>query len=388
MTKTHRTSVRFGVAALVAGLAVSTGVAGITEAGAAGRVDTGTPVFTHPTRITNPLFPITATRQMVSLGNEGDTALRQETTLLDRTRTIRVGGRDVKVVVSQFVAYADGRIAETAIDYFAQADDGSVWYFGEDVTNYEDGVVTDHDGTWLAGRDGPPGMIMPAHPKVGDVYRPENIPGLVFEETTVRAVGLTVNGPSGPVTGAIRVEEHPAAAAVETKVFAPGYGEFDATVPDDDEHVRSALAIPTDQRRGREPGALDRLSDAGQLIARGARADSWAQLDARVGALHHEWDELARTPLPPLLSRQMRRALRTVDRTAAARDRTGLTAAALDVESAALDLELQYGDIEGVDRDRVTNVRRQRALHRTTGDAAGVASDTVVIATITDRITD
>ena len=59
-----------------------------------------------------------------------------------------------------------------------------------------------------------------------------------------------------------------------------------------------------------------------------------------------------------------------------------------DVESAALDLELQYGDIEGVDRDRVTNVRRQRALHRTTGDAAGVASDTVVIATITDRITD
>ena len=31
-------------------------------------------------------------------------------------------------------------------------------------------------------------MIMPADPKVGDVYRPENIPGFVFEEVTVKAV--------------------------------------------------------------------------------------------------------------------------------------------------------------------------------------------------------
>ena len=57
-----------------------------------------------------------------------------------------------------------------------------MWYFGEQVDNYVDGALDNHDGTWLAGRDGPPGMIMPARPRVGDVYRPENIPGLVFEE--------------------------------------------------------------------------------------------------------------------------------------------------------------------------------------------------------------
>src|SRR3712207_7251147 len=63
-------------------------------------------------------------------------------------------------------------------------------YWSSDVCssdlNYEDGVVADTHGTWLAGRDGPPGMIMPADPSPGQVYRPENIPDLVFEEVTVK----------------------------------------------------------------------------------------------------------------------------------------------------------------------------------------------------------
>lgn len=47
------------------------------------------------------------------------------------------------------------------------------------MENYVDGVLDNTDGTWLAGKDGPPGMIMPADTQVGDVYRPENIPGFV-----------------------------------------------------------------------------------------------------------------------------------------------------------------------------------------------------------------
>ena len=120
------------------------------SAGPRGRVDTATPTFSHPTRITNPLFPINTTRQMIATGAEGDVALRQETTLLPRTRTIRVNGHDVETIVSQFVAHGDGAIKEVAIDYFAQADDGSVWYFGEDVKTYENGLVKSTAGTWRA----------------------------------------------------------------------------------------------------------------------------------------------------------------------------------------------------------------------------------------------
>jgi len=81
------------------------------------------------------------------------------------------------VVISQYAAFLDGRIDEVALDRYAQAGDGSVWYLGEDVFDYRDSAVAITEGTWLAGRDGPAAMIMPGAPKVGDVFRPENVTG-------------------------------------------------------------------------------------------------------------------------------------------------------------------------------------------------------------------
>ena len=40
-------------------------------------------------------------------------------------------------------------------------------------------------------------MIMPAKPKLGDVFRVENVIGIVFEELTVAKVDQTVQGPHG-----------------------------------------------------------------------------------------------------------------------------------------------------------------------------------------------
>ncbi len=316
-----RTPVGLGVAAaMIATMAINASPA--SGAGLPrGLVDNVVPVFSHPTRITNPLFPITTTTHMISLGTEGDTRLRQETTLLDRTRTIRVNGKPVEAIVSQFVAYGDEQIIETATDYFAQADDGSVWYLGEDVTNYEDGVIKDHNGTWLAGKDGPPGMIMPAHPKVGDVYRPENIPGLVFEETTVKATGLTVAGPSGPIRGAIRVEEHPAGGDVETKIYVPGYGEFEATVPASAEHVVSAVAVPTDVKGGDEPKALDSLSDAARDLLDRAESDQWSKLRRKVAGLDESWSRLTADRVPAGLVTEMQRAMGGLHEAVNVRDR-------------------------------------------------------------------
>jgi hypothetical protein len=87
-------------------------------------------------------------------------------------------------------------------------------------------VVADTHGTGLAGKDGPPGMIMPANPAGGQVYRPENLPGLVFEEVTVKSTGQRVPGPRGMVDGALVISELHMDGATEDKTFAPGYGEF------------------------------------------------------------------------------------------------------------------------------------------------------------------
>src|SRR5690349_7773060 len=139
------------------------------------------PTFSNPTVITNQFFPLSTIDHTISLGQKENTTLRIEVTPLHQTRTIEWGGGQIESIVAQFVEYAGGRLIEVAYDYFAQSDDGSVYYLGEDVTNYKNGEITDHEGSWLVGRDGArPALIMPAKPEVGQVFNSENLPGIVF----------------------------------------------------------------------------------------------------------------------------------------------------------------------------------------------------------------
>lgn len=100
-------------------------------------------------------------------------------------------------------------------------------------------------------------MIMPANPKVGDVFRPENICGLIFEEVTVKSIGATVTGPSGPVSGAIVTSELHLDGSREEKVFAPGYGEFSTGSGANLEAI--AVAVPTDALTSSPPAELHTL---------------------------------------------------------------------------------------------------------------------------------
>ena len=152
------------------------------------RVDLVTPTFSKPTPITNPLHPTSEVKQVIMGGQVDDKPFRTEVTLLPGTRPIPWRGKPVDTAIVQYVAYLDGRIHEVAMDWYAQADDGSVWYFGEDVFNYEDGKVADTEGTWVASDKTPAAMIMPAKPAVGNVYRPENAPGVVFEQVRVEKI--------------------------------------------------------------------------------------------------------------------------------------------------------------------------------------------------------
>lgn len=208
------------------------------------RVDLVPPTFSNPTAVTNPLFPSSQLNQVVQMGRDGGADSRVEITPLAVRKTINWNGKKIEALVTQFLSYNDRRIVEVANDYVAQADDGSVWYLGEKVSNYKNGVVENDEGSWEAGKDGPGGLIMPAHPKVGDVFRPENIPGLVFEEDTVTAVDQTVSGPTGPIAGAVRIREHLRENTFEDKVNAPRYGELQIRAADESADV--AVAVPTD----------------------------------------------------------------------------------------------------------------------------------------------
>ena len=346
------------------------------------RVDRATPVFSRPTEITNPLLPIAEVTQSLQLGTADGKPFRAEVTLLPGTKAISWNGRQVANRIHQYVAYSGGRILEVALDWYAQADDGSVWYFGEDVVNYEDGVVADTHGTWLAGRDGPPGMIMPGSPGAGQVYRPENIPGLVFEQVTVRSTGQRVPGPRGMVDGALVISELHLDGATEDKTFAPGYGEFSAGGGGDLEAV--ALAVPVDAVGGAPPAELAVLTGGARSSFDAAGAGRWAAADSKVAAMDAAWKR-AGGGVPELLARQMTGALDTLAKAVDARDPARARRAALEVEQAALDLQLRHRAPAEVDLERLDLWARQLLVDAAARDRGAVAGDLATFQVIWDR---
>ncbi|MEJ7584470.1 MAG: hypothetical protein WKF43_10390, partial [Acidimicrobiales bacterium] len=243
-----------------------------------------------------------------------------------------------------------------------------------------------HDGTWLAGRDGPPGMIMPAHPRVGDVYRPENIPNLVFEEVTVKKTNQTVSGPQGPVRGAMLVQERLMDGVLEDKVFAPGYGEFLASVPVDDELVKVAVAFPTDRLATNVPTELWTLASGSRRIFDDASERNWVKLAARVDRLNSAWDTHRTGDVPPLLEAQTTEALEALEQAVGARKVVPVRQSALEVAHSAFDLQLQYRDPRSIDTNRIGVWKRQLFIDARADDIAGVNSDLVIIEAIDDRI--
>jgi hypothetical protein len=362
------------------------GMRGLPVAPEDQRVDLTAPPFSDPTTVTNPLFPISDLRSAVLAGRIDGEPFHTETTLLPYTRTIEwVPGRSVETLVSQYVAFLDGRIQEVALDYYAQADDGSVWYFGEDVNDYnERGLVAFQTDSWLAGPDGPPAMIMPGDPKVGDAFRTENIPGLVFEEVTVKTTDKTVAGPTGKVTGAMVGEELHDDAQTSDKTFAPGYGEF--MTRDSDGVEAMALAVPTDAADGPPPKSLQTISRSADDAFHAAMSKEWSKASAAARSINGAWRSYVRTgEAPPRLEPPMDQALTSLDHALRARERLAAGTAAIDAAQAELDLELRYRPVDAVDRARFGLWARQIVVDADARDLGGMRGDLATMELVRDR---
>jgi hypothetical protein len=348
------------------------------------RVDLVMPSFPHSTKVTNPLFPI-STLDAVILGEVDGAPLKIETTLLPETKTVAWGGQRVQALQSQFCAYLKGRITEVAVDLYAQADDGSVWYFGEDVVDYERGVAATTAGTWRVGLDGPAAMIMPGHPKVGDVYRTENIPGVAFEQVTVKQVGVTVSGPSGPIPGAMVGQElHQDEVALEPKTFAPGHGEWFSGGGHDFE--ANALAVPADALPGPTPAELTMLFGGADHVLDAARANDWTAASATVERMTSAWDTFRAGEVPQRLGAQLSQALRALTAAVGGRNSQTAAQAALDVANATLDLQLRYRPAVQINQARFELWARQLLADAAARNTAAVHGDVTTLAWIRDRI--
>ncbi len=185
---------------------------------------------TSQTNIDNPLFPLSSLGPKTFEGRDTDPdtgavlAARLESAVLGKTR--KVAG--VEVLVLEEKVFANDELIERALDFFAQHDDGTVYYFGELVDNYENGKIVDHDGSWLAGKNGAePGIVMPADPFVGQTFNQENAPGVAEDQSRVLALDENVKTPAGKFKGCAKFEDtNPldSPPTTEFKWFCPGVG--------------------------------------------------------------------------------------------------------------------------------------------------------------------
>jgi hypothetical protein len=350
------------------------------------RLDITAPTFSNPTEITNPLFPISDLHSVIFSGTVEHKPFHTETTLLPETQMVQWSqGQWVEARVSQYMAYIDGRVEEVARDLYAQADDGSVWYLGEEVVDYSGtkGLVDGTAGTWLAGRDGPPEMIMPADAQVGDVHMAENIPAIAFEEVTIKRIDKTVNGPAGRVSGAMIARELHDDGTYSDKVFAPGYGEFFSGHGSEIEAM--ALAVPTDALDGPPPLELKALSTAANGLLDPAMAGQWKSAADAENAAARAWAIYKQGQVPPRIAAEMDRALKTLGAAINAHDRAAAGTAAIDVAQSSLDLELRYRPPTEIDRARFELWTRQIMVDGAAGDMGGVNGDVATLDWIRDR---
>jgi hypothetical protein len=345
------------------------------------RVDRATPVFSKPTPITNPLHPTSEVTQVIMGGHVDDKPFRTEVTLLPGTKPITWRGATTDTAVIQYVAYLDGRIHEVALDWYAQADDGSVWYFGEDVFNFEDGKVADTSGTWMASDQTPAAMIMPATPAVGNVYRPENAPEVVFEEVRVQKVDQTVPGPHGNVSGAIEVMELHMDGTREAKVFAPGYGEFSTGNPGGDLEAVS-LAVPTDTRQGPAPAEFGALSDAAARVFEATSAADGDRVKRAAAALTRAWEAVLPKGIPPQMASQM---AVDIDALNGATDMGAAQLVALRIAQNELDLRLLYQRVIDVDLAKLALWARQLPVDIAADDAGFTLADAAALDRVWER---
>lgn len=140
-----------------------------------------------------------------------------ETKVVDGVKTRVVEIRETK---------AD-KVTAVSRNYFAiSATTGDVYYFGRELTMYEDGKPAGHPGTWMAGVNGARfGLMMPGRPAVGDRYYHAIVPGIVLDRTEILRTGEDFAAPNRVFEQCLRARESSDLGnRVEERLYAPDVG--------------------------------------------------------------------------------------------------------------------------------------------------------------------
>jgi len=176
--------------------------------------------FTH--RVDNPFFPLVPGASRTFIEHEGRDKIEIRSLVTTNSRIVM----GVTCAVVHETVYRNGTIEEDTYDWYAQDAQGAVWYFGEATREFKLGNRISTAGSWEAGvNNAQPGIVMPAHPKVGERYRMEYAANEAEDIGQIAALGDTVSVPLGSFADCVRTREWSMLeSGTSTKWYARGIG--------------------------------------------------------------------------------------------------------------------------------------------------------------------
>jgi len=197
------------------------------------RPDISLAKFDNPTNIDNKYFPMVPGTQSVFEGItvEGGRELPHSIifTVTDLTKEIM----GIKSVVAYIVDYSDGQLVEAEIAFYAQDNDGNVWFMGEHPEVYEEGVMVEAP-TWIPGIKGAEaGITMKSSPKLNEPSYAQGWGPAVnwTDRGHVVGMGEQVCVPVDCYEDVLVIEEFNQSEpdAIQVKSYAPGVGNIHVT---------------------------------------------------------------------------------------------------------------------------------------------------------------
>jgi hypothetical protein len=173
--------------------------------------------------LNHPFWPMTVGSRWVYRETDADGTKRVEVTVTKTTKVIL----GITATVVHDSVTEDGELVEDTLDWYAQDSLGNLWYLGEDTKEYEGGKIVSREGSWEGGVDGAQaGIILPADPQVGMVYRQEYYAGKAEDAAEILSLDETAKVPFGTFTDCLMTKDYTPLdpKVVENKLYARGIG--------------------------------------------------------------------------------------------------------------------------------------------------------------------
>lgn len=197
--------------------------------------------FDYPTTINNQYWPLSSLPDLVYYAEGEDGCEVSKTHILPTLKSDFAGDyAGISAVQVEDLAWlseecdGDYVLVEETVDWYAQDNDGNVWYLGEDTTAYDDDEECPTSaGSWEAGSDiagvgsdAEAGIVMLANPVVGLAYQQEYYEDEAEDMARILQTDAPVDIEFGSYEECLKTKEWTALESghVEHKFYCPSSG--------------------------------------------------------------------------------------------------------------------------------------------------------------------